>query len=53
MAHYRKWIGNGGAASGESNVWTDNEDELFLNTKLEYKVQKTQENAILCLSTST
>lgn len=43
MARYRKWIG--GAASGESTVWTDNEDELFLNTKLEYKVEKTQENA--------
>lgn len=39
MAHYRKWLNNNGAVQGE-------EAALLLNVTLEYKVNKTPENAI-------
>lgn len=35
-----------------SRVWTGNEAELLLNVKQEYKDNKTQKNAIWCLSSS-
>lgn len=36
----------------ESYVWTDTEAELHLNITLQYKANKTHEEAIWCISSS-